>query len=83
MLVVRQTQRQSAASTLHSTNQTKPKPKPPTAREDNAPADELANLAVDVDEAISEIGRWTRGKRAGERGEVVGYLADKMQIENR
>lgn len=52
-------------------------------REDNAPADELANLAVDVDEAISEVGRLEAAGRAGGRLEVVDLLARRMQIEGR
>jgi hypothetical protein len=59
---------------------------PPTRRrEDNQAADELANLAVDVDEAVTELGRWTaRGAtHAGDRRRAAALLVHSMQIEGR
>jgi hypothetical protein len=60
-------------------------PNPPRCREDNQAADELANLAVDVDQAIDELGAWTArgGARAGDRSRAVALLARNMQIEGR
>ena len=54
-----------------------------TTREDNAPADELANLAVDADEAVDELGRATAAGRPPGREAAVGLLARRMQIEGR
>lgn len=52
-------------------------------REENAAADGLANLAVDVGMAIMGIGRETQGGGAHDRADLVDRLAMAMQIEGR
>jgi hypothetical protein len=51
------------------------------AREDNAAADELANLSVDVGMAVERIGTLSEAGRAGDRAAVVATLAEAMQVD--